>query len=71
MLLASKAALSGIFLILLATGVSGPRATLSREANLSKELPLVENRIDVRKLQEARWGPRSADPSQYSRVSDG
>jgi peptidoglycan hydrolase-like protein with peptidoglycan-binding domain len=53
MLPASKAALSGIVLVLLATGISGPRPTLTREANLDKEVPVVENRTDVRKLQEA------------------
>jgi peptidoglycan hydrolase-like protein with peptidoglycan-binding domain len=53
MLLASKAALSGIILVLLATGILEPRPTLTREAHLNKEVPVVENRIDVSKLQEA------------------
>jgi peptidoglycan hydrolase-like protein with peptidoglycan-binding domain len=53
MLLASKAALSGIVLVLLATGIFVPRPTLTREANPDKETPAVENRTDVRKLQEA------------------
>ena len=53
MFLASKAAWTGIALILLATGISGPRpATLSSGTNLSKEAPAVVHRNDVKKVQE-------------------
>jgi peptidoglycan hydrolase-like protein with peptidoglycan-binding domain len=53
MFLASKAAWTGIALILLATGISGPRpAPLSSGANLSKEAPAVVHRNDVKKVQE-------------------
>jgi peptidoglycan hydrolase-like protein with peptidoglycan-binding domain len=53
MLLAGKAAWAGIVFILLATGVSGPRPTpLALGANLSKEVPAVGNRNDVRKMQQ-------------------
>ena len=53
MLLAGKAACSGIVLILLTIGVSGPRSTpLALGANLPKEVPAVRNRNDVRKMQQ-------------------
>ena len=53
MLLAGKAACSGIVLILLTIGVSGPRPTpLALGANLPKEVPAVRNRNDVRKMQQ-------------------
>jgi len=53
MLLAGKAACSGIVFILLTTGVSGPRPTpLALGANLPKEAPAVRNRNDIRKMQQ-------------------
>ena len=53
MLLAGKAACSGIVFILLTIGVSGPRSTpLALGANLPKEVPAVRNRSDVRKMQQ-------------------
>ena len=53
MLLASKVACAGIAFILLATGISGTRpATLTSGPNLSKEVLAVEDRNDVKKLQE-------------------
>ena len=53
MLLAGKAACSGIVLILLTIGVSGPRPTpLTLGTNLPKEVPAVRNRNDVRKMQQ-------------------
>ncbi len=53
MLLAGKAACSGIVFILLTIGVSGPRSTpLALGANLPKEVPAVRNRNDVRKMQQ-------------------
>jgi peptidoglycan hydrolase-like protein with peptidoglycan-binding domain len=53
MLLAGKAACSGIVFILLTIGVSGPRPTpLALGANLPKEVPAVRNRNDVRKMQQ-------------------
>ena len=53
MFLASKAAWTGIALILLATGISGPRpAPLPSGANPSKEVPAGVHRNDVTKVQE-------------------
>ena len=53
MLLAGKAACSGIVFILLTIGVSGPRSTpLALGINLPKEVPAVRNRDDVRKMQQ-------------------
>src|ERR1700685_4771790 len=53
MLLAGKAACSGIVFILLTSGVSGPRPTpLALGANLPKEAPAVRNRNDVKKMQQ-------------------
>ncbi len=53
MLLASKVACAGIAFILLATGISGPRPTpLVSGPNLSKEVLAVEDRNDVKRLQE-------------------
>jgi peptidoglycan hydrolase-like protein with peptidoglycan-binding domain len=52
MLLVSKAALSGIVFLLLATGISGPRPTVVPSANLGKGVLAVEDRNDVKKLQE-------------------
>ncbi len=53
MLLASKVACVGIAFILLATGISGPRPTKPVSGpNLSKEVLAVEDRNDVKKLQE-------------------
>jgi peptidoglycan hydrolase-like protein with peptidoglycan-binding domain len=54
MFLASKAASAGIVFILLATGISGPRPTLlNSTANLSKEVPAVGHRNDVKAMQES------------------
>jgi peptidoglycan hydrolase-like protein with peptidoglycan-binding domain len=53
MFLASKAACAGIVLLLLTTGISGPRPTpLASRPNLSKEVPAVEHGNDVRKMQQ-------------------
>jgi Putative peptidoglycan binding domain len=53
MFLASKGAWTGIALILLATGISGPRpAPLPSGANPSKEVPAGVHRNDVTKVQE-------------------
>jgi peptidoglycan hydrolase-like protein with peptidoglycan-binding domain len=53
MLLAGKAACSGIVLILLTIGASGPRSRpLALGAKLPKEVPEVRNRDDVRKMQQ-------------------
>jgi peptidoglycan hydrolase-like protein with peptidoglycan-binding domain len=53
MLLAGKAACSGIVFILLTIGVSEPRSTpLGMGANLPKGVPAVRNRDDVRKMQQ-------------------
>jgi peptidoglycan hydrolase-like protein with peptidoglycan-binding domain len=53
MFLASKVAWAGIVFILLTTGISGPRPTpLASGANLSKEVPAVGDRNDVKKMQE-------------------
>jgi hypothetical protein len=60
MLLAGKAACSGIVFILLTIGVSGPRATpLALGANLPKEVPAVRNRNDVRKMQQTLQNRRT------------
>jgi peptidoglycan hydrolase-like protein with peptidoglycan-binding domain len=57
MFLASKAALAGIVFILLTTGISGPRPTpLASGANLSKEVPAVGHRNDVKKMQQTLRG---------------
>jgi peptidoglycan hydrolase-like protein with peptidoglycan-binding domain len=54
MFLASKAAWAGIVLILLTTGISGPRpAPVASGAPFSKELPAVGRRNAVKKMQEA------------------
>ena len=53
MLLAGKVAWAGIVFILLTTGISGPRPTpLPSGGNLSKEVPPVGQRNDVKKMQE-------------------
>lgn len=53
MLLASKAASAGLVFILLATGISGPRPSLlTPTANLSKEVPVVGHRNDVKTMQQ-------------------
>ena len=55
MFLASKAASVGIVLILLATGISGPRPTpLAPRANLTKKVPAVDHRNDVETMQQMR-----------------
>jgi peptidoglycan hydrolase-like protein with peptidoglycan-binding domain len=57
MFLASKAAWAGIVFILLTTGVSGPRPTpLALGANLTKEVPAVGERNDVKKMQQTLRG---------------
>lgn len=54
MLLVSKAAWSGFALVLLVTGISGPRPTpLASGANLSKEMPAVAYPTDVKNLQQS------------------
>lgn len=53
MFLASKAAWTGIVFILVTTGISGPRPTLiASEPNFRNEMPVVEHRTDVNKMQE-------------------
>jgi hypothetical protein len=60
MFLASKAAWAGIVFILLTTGISGPRSTLlASEANLSKEVPAVEHRNDVKEDAANSAGQRT------------
>jgi peptidoglycan hydrolase-like protein with peptidoglycan-binding domain len=67
MFLASKAACTGIAFILLTIGSSGPRpTTLVSEANVSKGVPTVVQRNDVRKIQEALQGK-----GQYGGKLDG
>jgi len=53
MFLASKVAWAGIVFLLLATGISGPRPTLSTSGvDLSKELPAVPHPNDVMSVQQ-------------------
>jgi peptidoglycan hydrolase-like protein with peptidoglycan-binding domain len=53
MFLVGKAAWAGIAFILLTTGISGPRPTpLAPGANLSKEVPAIGHRNDVKKMQQ-------------------
>jgi len=53
MFLASKVAWAGIVFILVTTGISGPRPTLiASEPNLRNEVPVVEHRTDVNRIQE-------------------
>jgi peptidoglycan hydrolase-like protein with peptidoglycan-binding domain len=67
MLLASKAACAGIVFLLLTTGISGPRRTpLASGANVSKEVPAVGPRNDVKKMQETL-----RDKGHYSGEVDG
>ncbi|MGC2536952.1 MAG: peptidoglycan-binding domain-containing protein, partial [Candidatus Sulfotelmatobacter sp.] len=67
MFFASKAACAGIALILLATGISGPRPTpLASGLNRSKEVPAVAHRNDVKKMQQSLQ-----DKGHYSGVVDG
>jgi len=66
MLLASKAACAGIVFLLLTTGISGPRGTPLASANLSKEVPAVGPRNDVKKMQETL-----RDKGHYSGEVDG
>jgi peptidoglycan hydrolase-like protein with peptidoglycan-binding domain len=67
MFFASKAACAGIAFILLATGISGPRPTpLASGPNLSKEVPAVAHRNDVKKMQQSLQ-----DKGHYSGVVDG
>ena len=69
MLLAGKAACSGIVFILLTIGVSGPRPTpLALGAYLPREVPAVRNRNDVRKL--CRTKDTTAGRSMASSVSE-
>jgi peptidoglycan hydrolase-like protein with peptidoglycan-binding domain len=53
MFLAGKAAWAGIVLLLLTTGISGPHpAPLASEPNLSKEVPAIGHRDDIKKMQQ-------------------
>src|ERR1700674_2719294 len=53
MVLATKAACTGIVFILLTTGISRPRATpLASGASVSKEVPAAGNWNDVKKMQQ-------------------
>jgi peptidoglycan hydrolase-like protein with peptidoglycan-binding domain len=53
MFLAGKAAMTGIVLVLLATGISGPNpAPPAPEATLSKEVPASAHQNDVKKMQQ-------------------
>ncbi|MFZ0481507.1 MAG: peptidoglycan-binding domain-containing protein [Terriglobales bacterium] len=52
MLLVSKAALPGIVLLLLTPGISGPRPAAVPSSNPSKGVLAVEDRTDVKKVQE-------------------
>jgi peptidoglycan hydrolase-like protein with peptidoglycan-binding domain len=57
MFLASKVAWAGMVFLLLSSGISRPRRTpLASEANVSREVPTVVQRSDVRKIQEALQG---------------
>jgi peptidoglycan hydrolase-like protein with peptidoglycan-binding domain len=53
MFLASKAACAGIVLLLLATGISGPRPTpIASGPNLRNEVPAIGQGNDVKKVQQ-------------------
>jgi len=53
MFLTAKAAWTGMVFVLLTTGISGPNPTpLAPEATLSKEVPAIEHRSDVKKMQQ-------------------
>jgi peptidoglycan hydrolase-like protein with peptidoglycan-binding domain len=53
MFLASKAACAGIVLLLLATGISGPRPTLIASGpNLRNKVPVIGYGNDVKKVQQ-------------------
>jgi peptidoglycan hydrolase-like protein with peptidoglycan-binding domain len=53
MFLASKAACAGVVLLLLATGVSGPRPTpIASGPNLRNEVPVIGHGNDVKKVQQ-------------------
>jgi hypothetical protein len=57
MFLATKAAWAGIVFIFLTTGISRSRPTvLASGANLSKEVPVVQRRNDVKKMQQILRG---------------
>ena len=57
MLLAGKATWAGIVFLLLTSGISRPRRTpLAPEINVSKEVPAVAQRNDVKKIQAALQG---------------
>src|ERR1700694_1538058 len=59
MFLASKAAWTGIVFVVLTTGISGPRPTpLASGANLSKEVPAVGHRNDVKKMLDVQTAGR-------------
>ncbi len=67
MFLASKAAWAGIALLMLTWGISRPRRTpIAAGANVSKEVPTVVQRNDVKKIQEALQGN-----GQYGAKVDG
>jgi peptidoglycan hydrolase-like protein with peptidoglycan-binding domain len=53
MFLAGKAAWAGIVLLLLTTGISGPRpAPAASEPSLSKEVPAAGHRDNIKKMQQ-------------------
>jgi peptidoglycan hydrolase-like protein with peptidoglycan-binding domain len=57
MFLASKAAWTGIIFILLTTGTLGPHPTpLASRADLSKEVPALGHRNDVKKMRQTLRG---------------
>ncbi len=67
MFLASKVAWAGIVFLMLTSGISRPRRTpLASGANLSQEVPMVVQRNDVKKIQEALQ-----DNGQYGAKVDG
>ncbi len=57
MFLASKIVWAGIVFTFLTTGISGPRPTpLASRSTLSKEVPAVGHRNDVKKMQQTLRG---------------
>jgi hypothetical protein len=83
MFLATKAAWAGVVFIFLTTGISRSRPTvLASGANLSREVPVVEHRNDVKRMQqilqgirilprEGRWRLRSPNLGEHPRVPKG
>ena len=81
MFLASKAAWAGIVFIFLTMRISGPRpAPLASGANLSKEVPAIGHRNDLKTMQQTLRSKgyyrgrltrlRSPHPSEHSRNSE-